>query len=92
MPIKRFVVSGRVQGVFYRVSARRAAIEFDLTGYVRNLPDDTVEVVAHGTRASLGDLESWLWEGPTMANVTEVTIEDLAADDEIEALEDFQIR
>jgi len=89
MPTKRFIISGRVQGVFYRAGARRAAREYDLTGYVRNLDDGTVEVIACGTKYGLGDLESWLWEGTPKANVTDVVIEDAELDED---LEDFQIR
>jgi acylphosphatase len=92
MPIRRFIVSGRVQGVFYRVSACRAANEFGLTGFTRNLPDESVEVVAHGSRAALSELESWLWEGPQLAKVTGVVVEEIESDAGVEGLANFVIR
>ncbi len=49
----RVVFSGRVQGVGFRYSARRAAGGFDVTGWVRNLPDGTVELEAEGERAEV---------------------------------------
>jgi acylphosphatase len=89
MSAKRFIISGRVQGVFYRVSARRAALDLRVTGHSRNLSDGTVEVVGHGSEHALNDLEAWLWDGPSYAKVTAVAVEDLASD---EAPTDFVIR
>jgi acylphosphatase len=89
MSSKRFISSGRVQGVFYRVSARRAALDIGVTGHARNLPDGTVEVVAHGSEQALAELEAWLWEGPAQAEVAEVAVEDLEPD---ESPTDFVIR
>ncbi len=71
----RFVVSGRVQGVFFRASTRNEAQRLGLTGWVRNCDDGTVEVVACGADQELGQLESWLWQGPPNACVTAVTRE-----------------
>ena len=65
-------VHGRVQGVFYRDSTMRKARELGLAGYVRNLPDGTVEVVAQGQAAALEDLIRWCGDGPPAAVVTEV--------------------
>ena len=72
MPCKRFFISGKVQGVWYRASTREKALELGLTGYARNLSDGRVEVVACGDDEPLEALESWLWEGPPLAEVTEV--------------------
>ena len=47
------IIHGRVQGVFYRASAREKAIELGLTGWVKNRLDKTVEVVAEGDKSSL---------------------------------------
>ncbi|MGN2249360.1 acylphosphatase [Frateuria sp. GZRe14] len=69
MAAARFLVSGRVQGVFYRASTRGQARQLDLTGHVRNLPDGRVEVVAHGSAEALDALERWLWQGPPAAEV-----------------------
>ncbi len=71
-------VEGRVQGVFYRASTCDAARELGLRGWVRNLPDGRVELVACGAEASLKELEMWLWEGPPSAQVREVRCRDEA--------------
>ena len=62
-------VSGRVQGVYYRKNARRSALSFGLTGWVRNLPDRRVEAVAEGERSRVEDFLGWCREGPSMAIV-----------------------
>lgn len=68
-------VSGSVQGVFFRYSARLRAEELDLTGYVRNLYDGRVEIVAEGEKDKLISLVSWAHRGPTGARVREVNVE-----------------
>ncbi len=75
MHAARFLVSGRVQGVFYRASAREQAHELGLAGHARNLPDGRVEVLACGDLAALDALERWLWDGPVAATVESVTRE-----------------
>jgi acylphosphatase len=65
----RFIVSGRVQGVFYRASTRAQAQQLGLTGHARNLPDGCVEVLAHGPADALDALERWLWQGSPAAEV-----------------------
>lgn len=70
-----FVVSGRVQGVFYRASTREQARRLRLTGYARNLADGSVEVLACGDAAALDALERWLWEGPPAARVERIVRE-----------------
>ena len=69
---RRFVVSGKVQGVFFRASTARMAEQFGLRGYARNLPDGRVEVLALGDPASLVMLAGWLRQGPTLARVIDV--------------------
>lgn len=68
----RFIVNGRVQGVGFRWFVMREAARLDLAGYVRNLPDGTVEVVARGPAAALTSLESALAHGPPAARVGSV--------------------
>ena len=68
----RFVVSGRVQGVFFRASTREEALRLGLTGHARNLPDGNVEVLACGADAALAQLERWLALGPPLAQVSRV--------------------
>ena len=71
------MVSGRVQGVFYRASTEAAARRLELTGWVRNLPDGRVELVACGEETKLGELERWLWQGPAHARVERVSVQDV---------------
>ncbi|HET7331072.1 acylphosphatase [Dyella sp.] len=69
----RFLVSGKVQGVFFRASARNEAMRLGLHGHARNLPDGRVEVVATGNEEALQELEQWLRKGPPAARVDDVT-------------------
>lgn len=71
-----FLVSGKVQGVFFRASTARMADQLGLRGYARNLPDGRVEVLAVGSPAALAELGSWLAQGPPRAQVTELVAED----------------
>lgn len=73
MATAKFIVTGRVQGVFYRASTRQRALELGLVGYARNQPDGSVEVVATGPDAALDALQSWLQQGPPAARVAQVT-------------------
>lgn len=78
MQTKHFSVRGRVQGVYYRRSTQQQAKALGLTGWVRNLADGSVELVATGSPESLKQLESWLWQGPPKASVTAVESRDQA--------------
>ena len=66
------IVYGRVQGVFFRDFVARRATELGLTGYVRNLPDGSVEVLTEGERKRLEKLVSYLKVGPSAAGVEKV--------------------
>lgn len=66
-------VSGRVQGVFFRAATQNEARELGLSGWVRNLPDGRVEVLACGAGPAVEALQRWLWEGPPHARVEDVT-------------------
>ena len=66
------IVYGHVQGVFFRAFVSRRAIELGLTGYVRNLPERTVEVQAEGKRKQLEKLIDYLKIGPPAAKVENV--------------------
>ncbi|WP_294946794.1 acylphosphatase [Sulfurivirga sp.] len=68
----RAIIHGRVQGVFFRASTQKKARALGLTGWVRNLPDGTVEVLAVGPRPALEALLDWLHEGPPLARVERV--------------------
>ncbi len=67
-------VEGRVQGVFYRDSARRRAQELGLTGWVRNLPDGRVEAVLEGDASAVAATVAYLREGPPHAQVRSVEV------------------
>lgn len=72
MTAARFLVSGRVQGVFYRAGTREQAQRLGLRGYARNLPDGRVDVLAVGEGDAIDALERWLHQGPPMAEVARV--------------------
>ncbi|UTA53961.1 acylphosphatase [Lysobacter soli] len=72
MRAARFVVSGKVQGVFFRASARDRAQALGLRGFAKNLPDGRVEVLAAGDGAAIDELAAWLREGPPMARVDDL--------------------
>lgn len=69
MSAARFVVSGRVQGVFFRATTREQAQRLGLRGYARNRQDGSVEVLAVGSSAAIDALETWLRQGPPLAQV-----------------------
>lgn len=72
----KFLISGKVQGVFFRASTQRKARALNITGHAINLDDGRVEVLACGDEQALSDLESWLNKGPPGADVTAVESED----------------
>jgi len=70
-------VTGRVQGVCFRMATREQAMLHGITGWVRNLPDGRVEVMATGSDQQLKQLKAWLKHGPEMARVTEMETKEL---------------
>lgn len=74
---RRFRVTGRVQGVFFRGSTREQAVRLGLTGSARNMPDGSVEVLACGPLEALERLGTWLCSGPPMASVENVEATDV---------------
>lgn len=66
-------VSGRVQGVYFRASTQRQALALGLSGHAHNLPDGSVEVLVCGETAAREQLCAWLWEGPSRAQVEQVS-------------------
>ncbi len=71
----RISITGRVQGVFYRDSARKKAQALSLTGYVKNMPDNSVEALVQGPRTQIEQFIAWCHEGPSSANVENVEVE-----------------
>ena len=74
---RRYTVTGRVQGVGFRMFVADCARREGLTGHVRNLPDGRVEAVADGDLESLTRFEAALWRGPARASVEDVVIDEL---------------
>lgn len=68
------LISGQVQGVFFRANTRRAANELGLKGWVRNVPDGMVEVVAEGRKHSLDRLIEYCRKGPEGSRVENIEI------------------
>ncbi|MET0634733.1 MAG: acylphosphatase [Chitinophagaceae bacterium] len=71
------VIRGKVQGVFYRKTAKDKARELGLTGWVRNEDDGSVRIEVSGEEKNLEQLVKWCAEGPPRAVVTEVQVTDL---------------
>jgi len=69
-------VTGRVQGVFFRAHTRKAALGFQVQGWVRNLPDGRVEAVFEGKRHEVDAVIDWCRRGPSHAVVERLTILD----------------
>jgi len=82
------VVRGRVQGVWYRNSAKARASELKLAGWVRNCPDGTVEIHAQGNRENLDRFIEWCKQGPPTAEVTGLDTTPAS----VEGMETFQVR
>jgi len=66
------ICHGRVQNVFYRENARKQAIKLGLAGWVKNLPDRTVEIIAEGEESYLKKFLAWCNKGPMFARVDDV--------------------
>jgi acylphosphatase len=69
---RRFRVTGKVQGVYFRHSTRIEAGRLAVRGVARNLPDGAVEVIALGPASAVESLRAWLHRGPQMASVAAV--------------------
>lgn len=69
------LVIGRVQAVFFRKNTQKKAIEFHLTGWVRNLFSGKVEIMCEGEKEDIEKLLEWLKDGPRFAKVKDITVE-----------------
>ena len=83
------LISGKVQGVWYRATCQKTAVELGLKGWVRNLPTGQVEAVAQGEKEIVDKLIEWSRVGPPNADVNDVEIEHLS---ELEDFSEFEIR
>ena len=68
------VISGRVQGVWYRASTKQKAEELGLRGWVKNTQEGNVEAVFEGSEAAIDEMIAWCWKGPALAHVTNVNV------------------
>jgi len=76
METVNLLIKGKVQGVFYRASARDMARELQITGWVRNTQDGDVEIVASGDKDSMKKFIEWCQKGPSRAVVTDVVVKE----------------
>jgi acylphosphatase len=83
------MVSGKVQGVFFRASTARVAEQLQLRGWAKNLPDGRVEVLALGSLEAVGQLAAWLQQGPPRARVEGVEMSE-ADPESYRTLTDFR--
>jgi acylphosphatase len=88
MSCLRLLISGRVQGVWFRESMRQEALKLGVTGWVRNLPDGRVEAVICGKADILESLLKWAEDGPPDARVTGIASEQIPE----QAFTDFEKR
>lgn len=89
MGITRYhlLIEGRVQGVGYRMSAQITAQKIGVTGWVRNLSNGRVEIVAESEPTQLNQLVDWAWQGPQFAKVTDISITEQPATGEFDTFE-----
>ncbi len=78
MATARFIIAGRVQGVFFRASTREQALMLGIGGHALNLDDGRVEVLAVGSEQAIDALHAWLQQGPPAARVEAVIREELS--------------
>lgn len=83
------VISGKVQGVFYRDSTKQKAQQLSVNGWVRNLNDGRVEAVFEGDEQAIHDLIDWCYKGPRLAQVSDVDVRFLSVTNEFDT---FSIR
>ncbi len=88
MPTFHLLIKGKVQGVFFRVSAKQIADKTGITGWIRNTSEGDVEAVVTGREEQLKQFISWCKKGPSRAKVTDVT----AAQQEEGLFIDFSVR
>jgi acylphosphatase len=81
------LISGRVQGVCYRLETRSAARARSVNGWVRNLADGRVEAVFEGTRRQVDDMVAWCRQGPPAARVAGVEVRNESPDEPFDAFE-----
>ena len=87
MKTVRLIIKGKVQGVFYRASAKDVADMTGVKGWVKNLPDNNVQIIATATEETLQKFINWCKQGPPKARVEDVIVEQL----DLEVFNGFRI-
>ncbi|HEY1022364.1 MAG TPA: acylphosphatase [Flavisolibacter sp.] len=87
MPTHHLLIKGKVQGVFYRASAKEVADALGIGGWIKNTPEGHVEAVVSGAVYQLEDFLTWCHKGPNKAIVTGIAVEEL----EEESFDNFTI-
>ncbi|MCP3680175.1 MAG: acylphosphatase [Gammaproteobacteria bacterium] len=85
---RHFIISGQVQGVFFRAGTEQQAKALELTGWVRNLANGDVEVMACGKAEQVDQLHRWLQHGSDAAEVTALTANDVP----LQLFDEFSIK
>jgi acylphosphatase len=88
MKALRILVSGKVQGVFFRASAKEAADQLGVKGFAQNQPDGSVVIEAEGTEENLKQFVDWCRQGPPRAQVAHLDIQE----GEVKNFEQFEIK
>ena len=83
------IISGKVQGVFYRASCQDVAVKYGLNGWVKNLPSGEVEVLVQGNKEQIEKLIEWCKKGPPQADVINV---DVKWEETKEVLSSFNVK
>lgn len=83
------MVFGKVQGVFFRYSTKQKADALGIKGFTRNMPDNSVEIIAQGNEESLNKFIEWLKQGPELAIVEKI---DVSYETSQENFNDFSVR
>jgi acylphosphatase len=77
MKTQKIKISGKVQGVYFRASAKQKALNLGLQGYVKNNQDGSVLMEVEGNDEAIGEMVNWCRQGPALARVSEIRVEPL---------------
>lgn len=81
MQTVHLLISGKVQGVFYRATAKKIAEELKIKGWIKNIPNKKVEAIIFGEPSQVNEFIKWCKQGPAGADVDDVSISDLPETD-----------
>jgi acylphosphatase len=80
MPTVHLIIKGKVQGVFYRASAKEEAEKLGIKGWIRNTLEGNVEAMVNGNQDTINQYVDWCWKGPSRAKVESVEVRNIAED------------